>query len=388
MAAQQALRRFPGMLDTPPTNSTPQQHPGAHEDSPETTAAAPLPPTQGYSYGHDVHFGGPTDPYLASTAASQGGLRYRPCTTISKSEKYDLAIAIDQLYQQGLRSASIILPGEVAHVYYPYAPGHHADVLIISSGCVVAWGMTESEVQEKILPLLAPAEIGPYPEPESEDMDYIEEKPVENKTETIKETKNHEENGTEKEDEPLHSTMVGDVIVIRGVTYTQRLLAKAAFSSGLARSTKLANLENLLDKHINTTKKYIDNLANGRRLGIRGKTVLMLTGKLLRIRGQLNLYSELIETPDLYWSEPELESLYVLISRKLDVAPRIAILNKKLDYASESLSTLKSHISEEQSVRLEWMIVILIMVEVCFETSHFVEKYHEKRREPKEIRAD
>lgn len=82
---------------------------------------------------------------------------------------------------------------------------------------------------------------------------------------------------------------------------------------------------------------------------------------------------------DLYWEEPELEQLYSLISRKLDVATRIAILNKKLDYASESINVLKSHLSEEQGVRLEWMIIILIMVEVGFEIFHFVEHWYEKQ---------
>lgn len=383
---------------------------------------------------------------LESTAYQHGNEQYeyqtqvsnhqtpniQPCTTISTSEQYDLAKVIGLFYAEGLRSASVILPGEIAHVHYPCAPGCTADVLVTSNGSVVAWGMNEKDVLDKIVPMIKDAEIGSYSEPESEDMDYIEEifEPEQHSVssslndshnlderhdtqELILENgqqvpeqnvflNNHENSISEEshrveqdhqhvvdEDEPVSisditnshsacSSMDGDVIIIRGSTYIERLLAKAAFSSGLARSTKLANLEGILDEHINTTKKYIDNLASGRELGIRGKTVLRLTGQLLRIRGQLNLYSELIETPDLYWSEPDLESLYSLISRKLDVSPRIAILNKKLDYASESLSTLRSHISEENGVRLEWMIIILIMVEVAFEITHFVEKYYGK----------
>jgi uncharacterized Rmd1/YagE family protein len=169
--------------------------------------------------------------------------------------------------------------------------------------------------------------------------------------------------------------MIGDVIYIRGETNELRLLDKAAFSSGLARNTKLAALEISLENYISSIKVIGDTLASGGKFTLRGKDVLRITGKLLQIRGQLNLYSELIETPDLYWSEPELESLYTLISRKMDIAPRISILNTKLDYASDIVSILKSQISEEQSTRLEWAIIILIMIEVIIEFIHFAEKY-------------
>lgn len=322
---------------------------------------------------------------------------YQPCTTVSTCEHYDLAKVIELLYAQGLRSARILLPGEIAHVQYPYSAGRkYADVLILSNGTVVSWGMTEVEVLEKIVPELKESEVRSYKMMESEDMDYIEKNVdqfedlnwhtnSENRdTESISSDLNGELHGSttearyHKEQQRLlpnvtHSTMLGDVIIISGVTGTEGLLAKAAFSSGIARSTKLAALDN----HIESTKSLIENLANARELGIRGTKVLQLTGQLLQIRGQLNLYSELIETPDLYWEEPELEALYSLISKRLDVAPRIAILNKKLDYASESVNILKSHLSEEQGVRLEWMIIILIMVEVGFEIFHFMERYME-----------
>lgn len=307
---------------------------------------------------------------------------YQPCTTVSTCEKYDLAKVIELLYDQGLRSARILLPAEIAHLQYPFAAGKHADVLVLSNGTVAAWGMTEVEALEQIVPVLKGAELRSYKKPESEDMDFIETVQAASRVEVASELEGGEGQQLELAEilvsDIPKSTMRGDVIIISGSTDTERLLAKAAFSSGLARSTKLAALENSLDNHIESTKTFIDNLASGRELGIQGTKVLRLTGQLLQIRGQLNLYSELIETPDLYWEEPVLESLYTLISRKLDVAPRISILNKKLDYASESINILKSHLSEEHGIRLEWMIIILIMVEVGFEIFHFIEHYYDK----------
>lgn len=303
------------------------------------------------------------------------------CTTISTCEQYDLAKVIELLYNQGLRSASILLPGEIAHVQYPSSPRNLSDVLILRNGTVVAWGMDESEVLASVVKELKSAEIGSYKGIESEDMDFVE---LSQTSESIKEPSSGEaseisdeaQSEQNKKQSDESSKMIGDLIVISG---REPLLAKAAFSSGLSRSTKLAALENALENHLNKTKPYIENLASGCALGLQTQQVLQLTGQLLRIRGQLNLYSELIDTPDLYWEEPELENLYATISRRLDVATRIAILNKKLDYAGESVSILKSQLSEEHGVRLEWMIIVLIMVEVCFETFHFVENWYEKK---------
>jgi uncharacterized Rmd1/YagE family protein len=307
----------------------------------------------------------------------------KTCTTASTCEQYDLGLVVDQFYSQGLRSATILLPGEMAHVRYPYGAGRSADVLVLANGTVVAWGMTETEVSGHILSLLKPAEIRPYKSAETEDMDYVDE--MEDVEDIIVLEQTSPDTIPERLDKRSHdgseshsgepSGMVGDVIYIRGENVSLRLLDKAAFSSGLARNTKLAALEISLDNYIQSIKELSDKLATGRKIGLHGKGVLKITGQLLQIRGQLNLYSELIETPDLYWSEPELESLYSLISRKLDVAPRIAILNKKLDYASELVAILKTHISEEKSIRLEWMIIILITVEVCFEIVHLADKY-------------
>ena len=62
--------------------------------------------------------------------------------------------------------------------------------------------------------------------------------------------------------------------------------------------------------------------------------------------------SQLLETPDFYWSEAKLEELYQMMSRTLDVNHRISILNKKLDYANELVSVLRGHLSEKHSNKL------------------------------------
>jgi uncharacterized Rmd1/YagE family protein len=69
-----------------------------------------------------------------------------------------------------------------------------------------------------------------------------------------------------------------------------------------------------------------------------------------------------------------MEDYFDKISKNLDVKPRIAIFNKKLDYANQVAEALRSHLHEEHSLKLEWFIIILIGVEIAFEVLHYLER--------------
>ncbi|KAK9480694.1 hypothetical protein V1514DRAFT_275646 [Lipomyces japonicus] len=303
-----------------------------------------------------------------------------PCVALTVADSYDLPKVLENLHHLGHLNSSMLLPQEVAHATYPLSSGAKADAFILSNGSIVTFGMTEIETIE-LADLLVAAEIRPYAIRESEDMDFINlpyDPPdfslpaidLALSSDSLQNSLPHHN--------PRRSYMDGETICISG---PDKILDMAAFASGLARSTKLAVLENGLEDYIENIRDITDRLATGRKLPVNsGRQVLKKTGELLALRGNLNLYSELIETPDLYWSEPELEQIYRQVSKNLDIAPRIAILNKKLDYVSEVVSILKSHLSEQQSVRLEWMVILLIAVEVVMEISHLVERYYEKQK--------
>lgn len=161
------------------------------------------------------------------------------------------------------------------------------------------------------------------------------------------------------------------------------VLTKVAFSSGLARSTKLAVLESLLSNYFESTRTIPTLLSQGSRLPFTRDFVLRKTGQLLSVRAQLNLYSELTDSlPDLFWDsrhELGLEGYYEQVGRALDVGIRIKLLNEKMDYAQEIASVLRERLSETHGLRLEWIIILLIAVEVGFEVLRlWKERVHEE----------
>lgn len=278
--------------------------------------------------------------------------------TVGESIDFDAVLKVlNRLDDDGnrLTDYSVLMADEVINVKH-----NGKDLMILSNGTLVGWGMDETTIVKNIIPKIQDAICDNF-EPESEEIDWVELDYLPD---------NAPNNG--------NSYMQGDIMVIQGSNKDKILLDKAAFAIGLSRSTRLSVLENALEDHIQLTRVNSEYLSEGKQLTTTESDVLKLTGRLFLLRGKLNLYSELIETPDLYWTEPTLERIYELISRNLDISPRISILNRKLDYATEEQSALLAVLNEKKSTRLEWIIIILIMVEVGFETFHFYERYLDK----------
>ena len=78
-----------------------------------------------------------------------------------------------------------------------------------------------------------------------------------------------------------------------------------------------------------------------------------------------------------------MEDHFDAISKNLDVKPRVAIFNKKLDYANQIAEVLRSHLHDQHSLKLEWFIIILIGVEIAFELLHYIERFSERLSENK-----
>ncbi|OAJ40556.1 hypothetical protein BDEG_24274 [Batrachochytrium dendrobatidis JEL423] len=211
-----------------------------------------------------------------------------------------------------------------------------AEAFFFSSGTFVTWGATD-EQNELILAQVRDCEINRYSNVETEWFDYFYD---------FNQLRN---------DHPLEQ-------------------AKLAYSAGLARSVKLASLEMLLEGHLNKNRGIPEILLKGRRLPVGRAAILRNLGELFSLRAHVNLNSELLDNPDFCWSSRRMEEYFDRISRSLDVRPRIAVFNKRLDYANEVAEVLRNHLHEQHSLKLEWCIIILISVEIAFECVHFLSR--------------
>ena len=243
-------------------------------------------------------------------------------------------------------------------------PNALGDVFFFEDGTFVEWGLAKTAT-ERLLTLIKPAEIKPEPEMETEFLEYR----IRSSQEEEVERKCFEQQQQQQQKNPKkNQTFIeGEVIMIgSGMSVLDRNLAQLAYSHGLARSTKLALLETKLDKWVDETRFIPDQLAAGRGITLSRAGILKRIGEILCIRSDLN-HTDLSDLPDLYWSRADLEEHYSQIIRVLDFRLRIAVLNRKVDYASELATTIRDNLNEQHGVRLEWIIISLIAVEVFFE---------------------
>lgn len=262
---------------------------------------------------------------------------------------------------------------------------NNGDIFVFPSGTVVSWGLPPDVVNTLATKHMLPAAEMPFvKDKEEEDLEFL----------------------VDPEEE--QSRVSGDVVVLgtrREAEAGDRLdttLAKIAFSSGLARSTKLAVLESSLTRYLESTRDIPDRLSQGLRAPLSRGMILQKAGELLNLRSQLNHYNDLTDAlPDIFWdTEEKLETYYAKIGKALDVGVRIKTLNDKMTYAQEVVTVAQGVLdisekmsSEKHSTRLEWIIIILIAIEVGFELRRlYMERYevsqHDLLVELRALRAD
>lgn len=115
-------------------------------------------------------------------------------------------------------------------------------------------------------------------------------------------------------------------------------------------------------------------MKEGRKIKLTREQVFQKTGQLFGLRHRLNLSSDLLDTPDFYWDREELERLFAATHAHLNINKRTRVMNEKLNSCIELMELLSGHLNDIHHVRLEWMIIVLIMIEVFFEIMHYVER--------------
>ncbi|GAB1601480.1 required for meiotic nuclear division protein 1 homolog [Argonauta hians] len=153
-------------------------------------------------------------------------------------------------------------------------------------------------------------------------------------------------------------------------------LVKYTFSNALSLSVKLAIWEESLVRFVDTIEPVIEDVRLGKPIRVSRDQILRMTGELFTLRHLINLSSDLLDTPDFYWDRENLEPLYQKMTNYLSITRRTIVINEKLKHCCELTELLSTHLNDKHHTRLEWMIIILIMVEVLFEVVHYIEKYY------------
>jgi len=90
-------------------------------------------------------------------------------------------------------------------------------------------------------------------------------------------------------------------------------------------------------------------------------------GSIFVKRSSVNLHSDMLDTPEIFWDYEEWEPNYKKIRKYLDIDKRLEVLNKRLDILKELYDMLNNEVKNMNQHYLEWVIIILIIIEILIE---------------------
>ncbi|XP_074846481.1 required for meiotic nuclear division protein 1 homolog isoform X2 [Carettochelys insculpta] len=276
------------------------------------------------------------------------------CTAFATADEYHLGNLCHDLTSYGYveitslpRDAANVLVFGTENAAKEYDPGI---IFFFREGSVVFWNV-EEKTMKKIMQVLERHEIHPYEVAlvhwENEEINY------------------RRGEGQSK----LHR---GQILLSSDLDIDEVILQKFAFSNALCLSVKLAIWESSLDNFVESIQSIPEILKSRKKVKLSHADVMQKIGELFALRHCINLSSDLLITPDFYWDRENLEELYDKTCQFLSINRRVKVMNEKLQHCIELTDLMRNHLNEKRALRLEWMIVILITIEVMFELARVV----------------
>ena len=215
----------------------------------------------------------------------------------------------------------------------PWGSGGFA--VLFRYGAVVTFNL-EGEGLEGLLEMLGPHVHDPFPAPESESLLL-------------------------GEDGARSEGLDGEgVYWLEGLSVeTLQVVAEV-----LAKSVVLAQHERQISRAFERLEPLSEIMAAGRRPRAGQRTLLKELGNALLAQTRTIGRVEIGEKPDLVWDDPGLDRLYVRLAREFELRERETALSRKTALISDTTGVLIDLLAQKQTIRVEWYIVILIVIEI------------------------
>ncbi|WZH44573.1 Sad1-interacting factor 2 [Fusarium acuminatum] len=214
---------------------------------------------------------------------------------------------------------------------------HTPEVFLFDYGVVVIWGMTEiqearflKEIAKFETEKLAPDDV------ETEKFNFYY-------------TKDYQ------------ARIYNDFITLRD---KNNYMTKLAISHALAQSVKTSLFEELIASTVDTCKDIPTQIATTGKIALRRSQINMQIGELFILRINIHLNGSVLDTPELFWVEPQLEPVYQAVRSYLEMDQRVGLLTERLDVIADLLAVLKGELSHGHDEKLEWIVIVLIAAEI------------------------
>ncbi|KAJ3326904.1 hypothetical protein HDU76_012533 [Blyttiomyces sp. JEL0837] len=157
---------------------------------------------------------------------------------------------------------------------------------------------------------------------------------------------------------PYQPRIFNDMITLK----SGNPLIKLTISHGIAQSAKLTHFEDKMDAEIVTTTALPKMMAKYGEVKLKRDQIIKIVGRLFRLRVNVNLISNVLDKPEFFWSEPDLEGLYNAIRGYLEISQRVKLLNNRAAVIADMLDMLTEHLNGSEMTWITMIIIILIVI--------------------------
>lgn len=132
-------------------------------------------------------------------------------------------------------------------------------------------------------------------------------------------------------------------------------MIKLAISHALAQSVKTSLFEDLVSETISDTAPLPAQIAQTGSVNLTRRQINMQIGELFILRINIHLQGSVLDSPELFWAEPQLEPVYQAVRSYLEMDQRVSLLTERLDVIADLLAVLKDQLTHRHGEYLEWI---------------------------------
>ncbi|WP_224491385.1 RMD1 family protein [Robertkochia flava] len=118
--------------------------------------------------------------------------------------------------------------------------------------------------------------------------------------------------------------------------------------------------ENLLED-TNTHTRYLEEKG---RISLKGKKLIRYIARVMNIKNRIAENLNILDNSDITWENERLHRLDMELKINFDINDRHRYLEDQLGIVKENLELFKDIMQHRESTILEWIIIILILIEV------------------------
>lgn len=132
----------------------------------------------------------------------------------------------------------------------------------------------------------------------------------------------------------------------------------------LAQSVVLDNYSQITEEILEDTRRYTRLLEERGKLNLRGNRLIRYIAKVLNVKNRVSENLDILDNSDLTWENEYLNRLDVELKINFDLKDRHRFMEDQLEIVKENLDLFKDLMQHRESTNLEWIIIILILIEI------------------------